>query len=305
MILSVVATVYNDAEIVPHLVKRISDALAPLSLSYEIILVNDNSPDNSEAAIEQEAIKNSYVKGISLSRNYGQQVAMSAGMRHAKGNYVLIMDGDLQNPPEKIPELLVKIKQGYDLVYTVGKQRNGWMDSLSSRFFWWLLSKVFKVKVVPYQLMMKLMTREFLNRFNTYNEQNRTIAGIVNDIGLSFTTVEIENQKRTQGKSNYNFIKRFNLMIDVIISFSSAPLNIMIHFGWIIFLLTTLASLYNLYLYISDTVVPGYTSIILSIFFFGSLIILMLGFIGRYLANIYAEVKNRPLYSVRKTYNIE
>jgi polyisoprenyl-phosphate glycosyltransferase len=304
MELSIVTTIYNDETIVPLLVSKIKEAVVPLNVEYEIILVNDNSPDNSEEAIKLQCDKFKEVKGISLSRNYGQQIAMSAGMRHATGNYVVIMDGDLQNPPEKIPELYSKIKEGYDLVYTTGTQRNSWRDELSSKFFWWVLSKLFNVKVVPYQLMMKIMSKGFLRRFNSYNEQSRTIAGIVNDIGLKYTILPVENKKRLNGKSNYNFLKRFNLMIDVIISFSNAPLNIMIHFGWIIFSLTSLAAFYQLYLYINDSIPEGYTSTILSIFFFGSLNILMLGFIGRYLANIYAEVKNRPLFDVQKTYNL-
>ncbi len=304
MELSIVTTIYNDSGIVPLLVERIRAAVIPLQLEYEIILVNDCSPDESELAIESECAKFSEVKGISLSRNYGQQIAMSAGMRHAKGNFVIIMDGDLQNPPEKIPKLYAKIKEGYDLVYTTGTARNGWKDELSSRLFWWVLSRAFGVKVVPYQLMLKIMSKNFLRRFNSYNEQSRTIAGIVNDIGLKFTTLPVVNEKRASGKSNYNFFKRFNLMIDVIISFSNAPLNIMIHFGWIIFTLTSCTALYQLYLYLTGNIPAGYTSTILSIFFFGSLIILMLGFIGRYLANIYAEVKNRPLFDVQKTFNL-
>lgn len=304
MELSIVTTIYNDAGTVPILVDKIREAVIPLGIDYELILVNDNSPDNSEVAIAAVCEKFAEVKGISLSRNYGQQIAMSAGMRQAKGNYVVILDGDLQNPPDKIPELYRKIKEGFDLVYTVGTARNSWRDEMSSKLFWWVLAKMFKVKVVPYQLMMKIMTRNFLERFNSYNEQSRTIAGIVNDIGLNYTVLEVKNEKRMAGKSNYNFIKRFNLMIDVIISFSNAPLNIMIHFGWIILTLTSLTAFYQLYLYISDSIPAGYTSLILSIFFFGSLNILMLGFIGRYLANIYAEVKNRPLYAIRKTYNV-
>jgi glycosyltransferase involved in cell wall biosynthesis len=304
MELSIVTTIYNDADIVPLLVQRVKAAVEPMQIPYEIVLVNDCSPDQSEAAIQKQCELYPEVKGVSLSRNYGQQIAMSAGMRHAKGNFVIIMDGDLQNPPEKIPALYAKIKEGYDLVYTTGTVRNGWRDELSSRIFWWVLAKLFSVKVVPYQLMMKIMNKDFLRRFNSYNEQSRTIAGIVNDIGLKYTTIPILNEKRLSGKSNYNFFKRFNLMIDVIISFSNAPLNIMIHFGWIIFALTTIMAFYQLFLYLTDSIPQGYTSTILSIFFFGSLIILMLGFIGRYLANIYAEVKNRPLYDVQKTYNL-
>ena len=151
---------------------------------------------------------------------------------------------------------------------------------------------------------MKIMTREFAERFNSYNEQNRTVTGIIKDIGQHHATVEITNRKRTLGKSNYSFLNRFNLMIDVIISLSNSPLNIMIHLGWIIFTCTFFASIYYIFLYLFYQVPSGFTSILLSIFFFGSLIILMLGIIGRYLANIYLEVKNRPLFHVKKTYNL-
>ncbi len=302
--LSIVATIYNDDKNVSLLVNEIVNNTTSLNISYELILVNDNSSDDSEKAIEEQSKKNSFVKGVSLSRNFGQQIAMSAGMRYATGNYVLIMDGDLQNPPSEIPILYNKIKKGYDIVYCVSKKRNNFLDELTSAVFWFFLIRVFNVKIIRNQLMMKIMTREFAERFNSYNEQNRTVTGIIKDIGQHHATVEITNRKRTLGKSNYSFLNRFNLMIDVIISLSNSPLNIMIHLGWIIFTCTFFASIYYIFLYLFYQVPSGFTSILLSIFFFGSLIILMLGIIGRYLANIYLEVKNRPLFHVKKTYNL-
>lgn len=301
--LSIVATIYNDEKIVPHLVEEILRYLIPLKVSYEIILVNDNSPDGSQRAIEEACRKFPEVKSILLSRNFGQQVAMSAGIQHASGEYVLIMDGDLQNPPSEIPGLYNKIMEGYDIIYCTSKSRNNFFDRITSATFWFFLVKIFKVNIIKDQLMMKVMTRKFVEEYNRYGEVNRTVSGIAKDIGLASAVVEVRNQKRHSGKSNYSFFRRFNLMIDIILSLSTAPLNFMIYLGILIFLLTTAASVFYLLQYLLYDISPGFTSIMLALFFFGSIIILMLGFIGRYLSNIYSEVRQRPLYMVSKKIN--
>ena len=303
--LSVVATVYNDAGIVPLLVSEIIQNMPAGLTGYEIILVNDFSKDDSEQAIAKECEKDTHVKGVSLRRNFGQQIAMSAGIHHASGAYIVIMDGDLQNPPSAIPVLLDKIKHGsYDIVYCISKKRNDLWDSFTSAFFWFVLTRLFGVRIVRNQLMMKIMTKDFATHIKEYHEINRTVAGIVNDISWNYATIEIDNQKRLHGKSHYTFAKRMNLMLDMIISLSSAPLNFMIYLGFFTFLLTFAGLIYYLVLYLFFTVPSGYTSILLSVFFFGGLIVLILGVIGRYLANIYMEVRQRPLFHVKKTYNL-
>jgi glycosyltransferase involved in cell wall biosynthesis len=303
MELSVVATIYNDENIVPILAKEITGAIKELGISYEIIFVNDNSSDRSEKAIELESANDPCVKGLSLSRNYGQQIAMSAGIRAAKGKYVLIMDGDMQNPPAEIPRLYKKICEGFDIIYCISKTRNSFWDELTSSLFWFTLVKIFKVKIIKDQLMMKIMTNEFVSHYNLYNEVNRTVTGITSDIGLNYGVIEITNAKRHSGKSNYNFFKRFNLMVDIIISLSTAPLNFMIYLGFIIFFFTCIACVYYLYQYLFFDILPGFTTLLLTRLFFGGITILMLGFIGRYLSNIYTEVRQRPLYFVRKKHN--
>ncbi|MBI4930550.1 MAG: glycosyltransferase family 2 protein [Bacteroidetes bacterium] len=302
--LSVVSTIYNDERIVPLLVEEIISAIRPIEISFEIILINDGSADTSDEAIKKVCEKYDFVKGLSLSRNFGQQIAMSAGMRYATGKYILIMDGDLQNPPSAIPLLYNKIKDGCDIIYCISIQRNNFFDRITSTVFWFLLVKIFKVDIIKNQLMMKIMTRKFVEEYSRYDEVNRTVSGIVKDIGLKYDTIEVENNKRYSGKSNYNFLKRFNLMIDIIISLSTAPLNFMIYFGCLIFVFTGVASVYYLFKYIFYDITPGFTSIILLLLFFGSVIILMLGFIGRYLSNIYSEVRRRPLYIIHKKYNL-
>jgi glycosyltransferase involved in cell wall biosynthesis len=302
--LSIVATVYNDADIVPILVDSIIKNIPSGVDSYEIILVNDCSRDHSERTIKAECDKNKNVKGISLSRNFGQHVAMSAGIQHGTGDFVVTMDGDMQNPPSAIPAMFEKIKEGYDIVYTVSKKRNGILDAFTSYLFWAILTKVFKMNIVKHQLMLKIMTREFVERFTKYGETNRTIDGVVADISSNYAIMPIENQKRVSGRSNYNFFKRANLTLDMVISLSSAPLNFLIYLGFFIFLGTVGVSLYNLYEYFFDVVPSGYTSTQLTVFFFGGLTILILGIIGRYLSNIYSEVRQRPLYHIKKTYNM-
>lgn len=301
--LSVVATVYNDAGIVPVLVESIIKNLPQGIDGYEIVLVNDFSKDNSEEAIAKECEKNPHVKGISLSRNFGQQIAMSAGMHHATGDYVLIMDGDMQNPPSAIPALFSKIQEGFDIVYTVSKKRNDLWDSFTSYFFWAILTRLFKVNMVRHQLMMKIMTKQFIERYSKYSEINRTVDGIVDDISAHHAILQVENQKRHSGRSNYTFSKRMNLMLDMVISLSSAPLNFLIYLGFFIFSFTLIGILYYLYTYLFNTVPPGYTSTQLAVFFFGGITVFILGIIGRYLANIYSEVRQRPLYHIKKTYN--
>ncbi|OFY70379.1 MAG: hypothetical protein A3G23_09640 [Bacteroidetes bacterium RIFCSPLOWO2_12_FULL_37_12] len=303
--LSIVATVYNDANLVSPLVEKIREHVEPLQIPFEIILSNDGSTDDSEKIIEEQCHKYSFVRAVSLSRNFGQQIAASAGLRYAKGEYIVLMDGDLQNPPEAIPTLYKKIKEGYDIVYTRSKVRNNFFAEWFSALFWFIVSTILHVKIIRHQLMLRMMNSRFVSYFNSYNELTRAVAGITQDIGMNYTVIDVENKKRPSGKSKSTLKKRLNLMTDLIFNLTYQPLNIMIYFGLLILMITLLISCYYLFLYffIGD-VTPGYTSIILTLFFFGSMIITILGIIGRYLANIYLEVKNRPLYLVQRTFNM-
>lgn len=294
--LSIVATIYNSESTIPVLIKSIREAVASLDGFYEVILVDDRSMDRSWDVIQAQASQFFEVKGVRLSRNFGQQIAMSAGISYARGNYIVIMDGDLQNPPEAIPILYEKIKNKFDLIYTVSKRRNNFKDEITSSFFWFVIRKVLGVTIIPDQLMMKIMTSRVARQYNTYPEVHRTVAGIIKDVGFSYSVLPVENKRRQSGRSNYNFMKRFNLMVDIVISMSNVPLNFMLYLGGGVFLGTLLLIiLYTILFFVSD-VPAGYTSMMLSIFFFGSMIVTMLGFIGRYLSNIYMEVRRRPLF---------
>lgn len=301
--LSVVCTIYRGELIVDQLVEQLIESIKQLPLEYEILLIDDLSPDNSWKKIKENCEKYSFVKGVKLSRNFGQQIAMSAGIQIATGDYVVIMDGDLQNPPSAIPLLVKKLEDHNDIVYCISKSRNNFKDELTSIFFWFVLTKVFNVNIIKNQLMMKGMTKDFVAAYNRYSEISRTVSGITNDIGMHYAILEIENQKRHSGKSNYSFYKRFNLMIDIILHMTNAPLNIIINISLVSLLGTIILSIYQLGMFFFKEVPSGFTSIILSIFFFGSLTLLVLGIIGRYLSNIYTEVRNRPLFFIQQKIN--
>ncbi|MDW8302563.1 MAG: glycosyltransferase, partial [Bacteroidia bacterium] len=245
------------------------------------------------------------VKGIKLSRNFGQQIAMSAGMRYALGEYTIIMDCDLQNPPEVIPEIIARLQANVDIVYTVSDVRNNFTDEYSSKLFWFLMNEVLNVNIIPNQLMMKGFSRRFLNIYNTYDERVRVVAGITHDIGMHYEVLQIKNKKRLQGKGNYSFLKRFHLMLDIILAMTNKPLEYLINVSILALFLIMCVGLWNLINYLlNPNIPPGYTTLLIVTAFFGSLTLLVLGIIGRYLANIYVEIRQRPLFIVNKVLNL-
>ncbi len=304
-IISVVSTVYLSAKIVDELVKQITGEVSKITSNYEIILVDDNSPDNSWQIISQNCLLDSKVKAIKLSRNFGQQTAISAGMRYATGDFTIIMDGDLQNPPEAIPKIVAKLQENYDMVYTTSTVRNHWQDEFSSKVFWFVMNNLLSINIIPNQLMMKGFNRKFLETYNLYDERVRVVAGITHDIGMQYAHLEIENKRRKQGKGNYGFLKRFHLMLDIIMAMTTAPLNYLINFSLIGILFTFLVAIYTFINYvINPHTPPGYMTLLIFVSFFGCMNLLLLGIIGRYLANIYIEVRQRPPFLVQQFLNI-
>lgn len=293
---SVVVPVYNGARLVERLVQEVAASLD--GEPYELLLIEDGSQDSSWDAIVTAASLSPDVKGFRLSRNFGQQIAVSAGIAKARGKYVIVMDCDLQNPASAIPEILKSLRAGHELVYTVSKTRNNTRDALTSQLFWFVLTRIFKASVVKHQLMMKGMTSKMARIYDSYPEATRTVAGIVGDIGYRHAVIEVENARRGEGKSNYGFFKRFDLMIDMIISIAAAPLKILIYTGLAGLIATLLASGYFLAAALFHSAPSGFTVIVLAIFLFGSLMTLLLGIVGVYLANIYAEVRRRPLFLI-------
>ncbi|MEA2942646.1 MAG: polyisoprenyl-phosphate glycosyltransferase [Bradyrhizobium sp.] len=295
---SVVVPVYNGARLVERLVREVVASLDATGEPHELLLIEDGSEDSSWDAIVTAASRSPDVKGFRLSRNFGQQIAVSAGIAKARGKYVIVMDCDLQNPASAIPEILSSLRAGNELVYTVSKVRNNTRDAVTSRLFWFVLTKIFRAPVVKHQLMMKGMTSRMARIYDSYPEATRTVAGIVGDIGYKHAVIEVENAPRGEGKSNYGFFKRFDLMVDMIISMAAAPLKILIYAGLAGCIATLIAAIYFLAATLFHSVVSGVTVVILAVCLFGSLVIAVLGIVGVYLANIYAEVRRRPLFLI-------
>lgn len=304
--LTIVGPVYKGQETVPFFVQETRKVLESLDLSYEIILVDDGCPNGSWKAIQGECMKDPSVKGVRLSRNFGQQIAVSAGLSLATGTRIIAMDADLQNPSNAIPTILEKLDNGIDIVYTVSRTRNNWTDELTSYLFWFIVNKVLGVKMIPNQLMMKGFNRKFLDVFNRYPERIRVVAGITHDIGMQSTILEVNNQRRKSGKGNYNFFQRFNLMVDIVLAITPRPLNFIIHFSLLSLIASSFIGVYTIAIYFFyPDVPPGYPTLIALITFFGSMTLLVLGIIGRYLSSIYTEVRERPLFTIQSKVNIE
>lgn len=302
--LSVVCTVYRGERMVDELVRQVGEACAAVTPDHEIVLVDDRSPDGSWAAIVAACRRNPRVRGVLLARNVGQQRAISAGLRHATGRYTIAMDGDLQNPPEAIPTIVAMLREGHDLVYTVSTTRNNWIDGLTSRGFWWLLNGVLGVGMVPNQLMMRGFSSRALEMFNAYGEHVRNVVGLTHDIGLRAKTLGVENRKRHSDRSNYDFFRRFDVLLDVVLMTSTRPLTYLIYLSFLTMalgLVLGLVTLVNSFRY--PDMPPGYPTLATLLICFGSAILAVLGIIGRYLANIYTEVRSRPLFHVDRTVN--
>jgi dolichol-phosphate mannosyltransferase len=302
--LSVVCTIYRSGEIVPQLVRMVSQECAKCTSCFEIILVDDSSPDTSWLAIEEACVSHPHVRGLRLGRNFGQQLAVAAGLRHSSGEFTIVMDGDLQNPPSAIPEIVAKLKSGVDIVYTTSLSRNSMANGLSSWLFWWVMNKVIKLKVIPNQLMMRGMSKRCVDIFNSYNEHIRNVVGITHDIGLNYDIIKVRNNRRHSGESNYNFFKRFDVMLDVVLLMTNRPLTYLIYGAGLAFMASIILGVLTLINYLRFPEMPaGYTTLVFLISLFGSSTLLILGIIGRYLANIYTEVRNRPLFNIDKKIN--
>jgi len=304
--LSIICTVYNSSHIVPVLVQQLQSICKKQTKNFEIILVDDCSSDLSWASISDICHFSKNVRAIKLSRNFGQQLAVAAGLRKSSGKYSIIMDGDLQNPPEAIPKILSKLKAGYDIVYTTSLNRNSITDKITSIIFWLIMNKVFSIKIIPNQLMMRGMSKRFVDTFNLYNEHIRNVVGISHDIGLKKSVISVANKKRYSGSSNYNFFKRFDVMLDIVLLMTNRPLTYLIYAAAIAFSCSLVLGIATFVNFIKYPEMPaGYPTQIFLISIFGSSTLIVLGIIGRYLANIYTEVRRRPLFNIEQSINLE
>ena len=303
---SVVSPVYRGEKMVSELVRRNVAALNAITDDYEIILVNDASPDDSWKAIEQESKKNPKVKGLNLSRNFGQHFAITAGLNYASGEWIIVMDCDLQDRPEDIPALYAKAQEGYDIVFArrVVKHVGWWKRFSSVAFHWvfdWLSGSHSDSTIANFGIYRKCVIEEFCRM----PEQTRVFKFLLEHLGFKRASIEVEQAERAEGKSSYNLSKLFKLSFDVIISNSNKPLRMAVGLGFGMSLLSFLLAAYNvLAKFLGIILVEGYTTTIFSIWFVGGLLLFVMGILGLYIGKIFDQVKGRQLFIIKDKINI-
>ncbi|RSL34767.1 glycosyltransferase [Salibacterium salarium] len=301
--LSVVTPVYGCGECLIQLYNRLKETLENITRNFEIIMVEDCSPDQSWSVIQQLTNKDSRVKGMKLAKNFGQHVAITAGLDEAKGDWVVVMDCDLQDQPEEIAKLYEKTAEGFDVVFARRQVRH---DTFIKRWESKLYYKVYDYFTEntsdPAIANFSISSRKVIQNFQQLREQNRNFPLFIKWMGFDTATVNVEHQERVSGKSSYNLSKLMNLAIDGIVSQSNKPLRLSIKFG---FLLSFGALIYGLYLmyqyFFMFEPLPGWTSLMVSIYFVGGLIFANLGVLGLYMGKVFNEVKDRPLYIVQES----
>lgn len=299
--MSIVIPVFNEADGLPELRKRLIDVLEPMGLTFEIILIDDGSTDASRERIVAFHRQDARICGLFLSRNFGHQIAITAGLQHARGNAVAIMDADLQDPPETLPIFLQKLKEGYDVVYGIRRKRKeNALKRLSYYLFYRLLNRLSEQAMPLDSGDFCIMTRRIVNHLNTMPERHRFLRGLRTWAGYRQTGVEYERDYRFAGVPKYSFSKLFNLAIDGLISFSSIPVRMMIHFGFFTAFISFVTGLAYLILKLIGigNWPSGFATLFLLIAFLGGIQLITIGMIGEYIGRIHMEVKNRPLFLI-------
>ena len=305
-LLSVVSPVYKAAPIIDDLVREISRNVEQVTDNYEIVLVEDHSLDGSWASIQRNCEKDQRVKGVKLSRNFGQQYAINAGLHTAKGEWVVIMDCDLQDRPEEIKRLYEKALTGYEIVIA---RRTGRTDGFFKKMSSFLFNKVFgyltNTKLDHTTANFGLYHRKVVEAVLSLGDYTRYFPTMVQWVGFRKTMLDVRHGERADGDSSYSWGKLLALALDTIIAFSDRPLRLTTQFGLFISSISALIGVFYLVIYLLGIVnVAGFTSIIISLWFLAGIIIFTLGVIGMYLAKLFDQAKGRPNFIIEATINI-
>lgn len=308
MILSVIVPVYNEEEVLNQFHSRLLNAVEPLGLKLEFIYVNDGSSDGSIQILEALAKKDVRVKVILFSRNFGHQNAVTAGLDHCCGDANVIIDADLQDPPELIAEMVSKWKEGFQVVYAVRNIRKGetWFKKATASFFYRFLGSMSEVNIPADTGDFRLIDRVVVDSLKSMPESNRFLRGMVAWTGFRSTGIYYDRDERYAGKTKYPIRKMIRFAFNGITSFSSTPLLYVFYMGLIITSFTFLGMLYVLYLrFFTDQTIQGWTSLILVSTFLGGIQLISTGIIGLYISRISDEVKKRPKYLIHETFNLK
>ena len=300
MKLSIVSPCYNAKTVIPILVEEIEKSVKSITSDYEIILVDDACPQNSWEVIEHVCKENNKVKGIKLSRNFGQHHAITAGIDNATGDWVVVMDCDLQDQPKEIPLLYNKAIQGYDIVLARRSNRQGsFLKKIYSKMFYRTLGYLTGSKQDESVANFGVYSQKVVAEIKKLRENIRYFPTMVKWVGFKTTKVNVEHAERGEGKSSYNFKRMLALALDIILAFSDKPLRLTIKLGAVISSISIIMSIYTLVEWFTGNItVLGYASLITSIWFLSGCILITLGVVGLYIGKTFEGVKNRPLYII-------
>ncbi len=300
--LSVVIPVYKAENCLDELYMRLKAALESISPDFEIVLVEDCGGDNSWQEIERLAAADPRVRGIQFSRNFGQHYGITAGLDFCHGDWVVVMDCDLQDRPEEIPRLYAKAQDGYDIVLARrGSRRDPPLKRITSWLFYKIFSYLADIEYDGDSGNFRIMSRKVVKNFRRMGEQLRFFGGLVQWMGFPTTSIEVEHAERVEGKSTYTFAKLWKLAAETIIAYSDKPLRLAVRVG---FAMAFFSFCYGAYILgralIYGSPIPGWNSLIVSLYFIGGIIIAILGILGIYLGKAFDESKKRPLYIIRR-----
>jgi dolichol-phosphate mannosyltransferase len=299
--------VYNEAEGLPEVYRRVKAVLTGMGLPHQILFVNDGSRDQSWPAILRLADADRSVKAINLSRNFGHQIAITAGIDFADGATVVVMDSDLQDPPELMPEMYAKYREGFDVVYAQRRKREGetWFKRATAAGFYRLIRRMTTIEIPVDTGDFRLMSRRVVDDLKRLQERSRFVRGLVTWVGYNQTPVFYDRDRRYGGETKYPLGKMMKFALDGITGFSSQPLRLASHLG----LLLAAGSLILMLLLVAyklaggTGLIAGWTSLAVAALFLGGIQLLAIGILGEYVGRIYDEVKNRPLYLVQEVTN--
>jgi polyisoprenyl-phosphate glycosyltransferase len=304
-LISVIVPCFNEEAVFAETIKRLEDTLSKLSkehFDYEIIFVNDGSKDQTLSLIKQAAQINQRIKCINFSRNFGHQLAITAGLDHCKGVAAIVIDADLQDPPIFMLEMIEKWEQGYDVVFGKRKDREGesGFKLLTAKYFYKIINRLSDVDIPKDTGDFRLMDRVALDQFLKMRESYRFVRGMVAWIGFNQTYIEYDRDSRFAGETKYPLKKMIGLASDAILSFSNTPLKIATFVGFLTSIAAFVGIVYSLYIRLfTKSWVEGWTFLMIAILLIGGIILLVLGIIGGYVGRIYGEIKQRPLYIIK------
>ncbi len=304
MLLSVILPCYNEEQIIAQTYCRLTRMLQSLNnIDYELIFIDDGSEDSTFTILAGLQQEDPHIRIVQLSRNFGQQMATTAGMAHARGEAVILMDADLQDPPELIPDMISEWKKGFDVVYGERTERpnEGLLKRLTSRAFYQIIHHLSDVKIPQDTGDFRLMDRTVVQAFLTLGERHRFVRGLVSWLGFRQTGLFFRRPARQAGKTKYPFTKSLKLATDAMVSFSSRPLKLATWLGFSASGIALAGIVYALVMrLLTDIWVTGWTALFIAVLFMGGVQLISMGIIGEYIGRIYAETKRRPLYLIQK-----